>query len=63
MTGKCKKHRRKGTYRWRICSHGPWEWVCDQCDLELNKLALKWRFPKTWRKRYERYRKKIESRT
>lgn len=61
MTGRCIKHRRKGTYQWRICAHGPWEWVCDQCDLELNKLALKWRFPKTWRRRYERYRQKMEA--
>lgn len=54
----CKKHRRPGLYKWRICSHGPWEPVCDICDLELNKIALKWRFPKTWKRRFEAYKRR-----
>lgn len=54
---KCIKHRRKAIYKWRICSVGPWEGVCPECDLELNKIALKWRFPKTWKRRFDAYRK------
>lgn len=56
---KCIKHRREAIYKWRICSIDRWEGVCKECDLELNKIALKWRYPKTWRKRYEAYKRKV----
>jgi hypothetical protein len=58
---RCAKHRRKAIYEWRICSaHGDaqWEGVCAECDLELNRIALQWRFPKTWKKRFEAYKQR-----
>jgi hypothetical protein len=58
---RCRKHRLPKLYDWRICSHGPWEPVCEKCDLELNKIALKWRFPKSWKRRYEAYKRKQQS--
>ncbi len=61
MTSKCVRHRRKAIAKWHICSVDKWEPVCVQCDLELNKIALKWRYPKTWRKRFEDYRRKVEA--
>ena len=55
---KCFKHpRRKSKYKWRVCADGPWRGVCAECDLELNKLGLKWAYPKTWRKLYNVYLK------
>lgn len=56
---KCVKHRRKAFAKWQICSVGKWEPVCVQCDLELNMIALRWRYPKTWLRRYKAYEKKV----
>jgi hypothetical protein len=61
MSDKCFKHRRKAIARWHICSIGKWEPVCQQCDFELNKIALQWRYPKTWMRRYNAYREKVHS--
>lgn len=57
----CKKHRRPVKWFWKVCAIGKDEAVCDVCDLELNKIALKWRYPKTWRRRYEAYKRACEA--
>ena len=57
---KCVKHKRRAAYVWRICSLSKDEGVCHECDLELNKLALKWRYPKSWKPKFEKYRKMLE---
>lgn len=59
MTERCIKHRRKAIAKWHICSVEKWEPVCKQCDLELNKAALIWRYPKTWRRRFEAYKARV----
>lgn len=61
MTARCIKHRRAAIAEWHICSTEKWEPVCRQCDLDLNKMALRWRYPKTWRKRYAAYEQKVKS--
>jgi len=58
---RCVKHRRKAIAKWHICSVEKWEPVCKQCDLELNMVALRWRFPKTWQRRYEAYKRKVSA--
>ncbi len=61
MTDKCFKHpRRKAVCIWRICSDTGDKGLCLECDLELNKMGLKWAFPKNWRAKYEAYRKELE---
>jgi hypothetical protein len=30
---------------WRICSDGPFRPVCKSCDVELNRIALRWAYP------------------
>lgn len=54
---RCWKCRRKSSelLGWRICSDGPLRWICAACDLSLNKLALRWAYPKTWRRRLAKY--------
>ena len=58
---KCVKHKRKAIYKWQICSIGKWEGVCPECDLELNKIALQWRYPKSWKKRFEDYKRRASA--
>lgn len=60
--GRCFKCGGKPPYgEWRICSDGPWRKVCRECDLELNKMALRWAFPRDWRALWKAYRKKALS--
>ena len=59
---KCFRHpRRKAAFKWRVCSDGPWRGVCRDCDLDLNKMGLKWAFPKMWKKLYAAYEKEMRS--
>ena len=58
MKGKCFKCGQPTSYEWRVCSDGPWRKVCAKCDLDLNKIALKWAFPETWRKKFDAYKRR-----
>lgn len=54
---KCFKCRGEGKWQWRICSDGPWRWICDKCDDELNYLAARWAYgPDKAIKMLEKYR-------
>ena len=62
MRKNCFKHtRRKAKFQWRICSDGKWHGVCQECDLDLNKMALKWAFPENWKEKFETYKAKVMS--
>lgn len=52
---KCFKCGGAGHWQWRVCSDGPWRWVCKACDLELNRIALQWAFPRAWKKKLDAY--------
>lgn len=41
--------------RWHFCSHGKAEPVCIDCDVELNRIALQFRFPRSWEKKLKAY--------
>lgn len=59
---RCVRHpRRKAVCVWAICSDGTDRGICGECDLDLNKMALKWAFPKTWRAKYAAYEKAMRS--
>jgi hypothetical protein len=60
MSERCFKHpRRKAVDQWKICSDGEWRGICHQCDLELNKLGLRWAFPDTWREKFKAYVERV----
>ena len=62
MSNKCFRHpRRKGVHQWKICSDGRWHYICTECDLELNKIGLQWAYPRTWKPKFEAYRKRVEA--
>ena len=57
---RCIKHpRRKAVATWIICSDGTTRGVCRECDLYLNKIGIKWAFPKTWRPMFQAYKEKV----
>lgn len=43
----CIKCGSPAYWYWRVCSDGPLEPICAECDLELNRLALVWRYGDT----------------
>ena len=45
-------------YIWRVCADGPDRKICDDCDAELNRMALQWAYPKTWKRQLEAYKKR-----
>lgn len=42
-------------HEWRVCSDGPYRPVCDACDRDLNELALRWAYPRSWKKKLSAY--------
>ncbi len=58
---RCFKCRQKAHAEWRICSDGPWRHVCKDCDVELNKIALKWAYPETWKPKLEAYKRRASA--
>lgn len=59
---KCVRHpRRKAVSVWSICSDGTKRGVCAQCDLDLNKMGLKWAFPKHWKQMFAAYKKEAST--
>ena len=59
MSDRCFKHpRRKAIDQWKFCSDPADEWkgVCTECDLELNKMALRFAYPRRWRKLLKAYK-------
>ena len=47
--------------RWRFCAHGPYEPVCLEHDIELNRIALQFRFPRSWEEKLATYERKVRA--
>lgn len=57
---KCARCGRPARFQWNICSNdGRYLGICEDCDLAVNKLLLRWfRFP-NWKELFDRYRKAV----
>ena len=56
---KCFKCGAPGKFQWRICSDGPWRWVCRECDIALNYIAARWAYgPDKAIKMVEKYKQR-----
>lgn len=42
---KCTRCSEPATQQWRICADGLWRPICRDCDLILNRIALRFMFP------------------
>jgi hypothetical protein len=48
-------------FQWQICSDkNQYRPICDECDIALNELVLKFMGFANWRDLIDRYRKKME---
>lgn len=56
----CARCGRPSRYQWTICSNNNnFMGVCEDCDIAVNKLLLRWFRLPNWRDLYDRYRKKV----
>ena len=60
MKGKCFKCGQPAAHEWRVCSDGPWRKICRDCDLQLNKIALRWAFPDDYKALYQASENKVK---
>jgi hypothetical protein len=53
---KCHRCGKRARFQWNACADGNiWRPVCTACDVELNKLALRFLDPKNWIEKLQRY--------
>jgi len=58
---KCYRCGKKARSTWNICSDGnKIRWICDSCDIELNKLVLLFMRFRNWKSKINRYKKDKE---
>ena len=58
---KCFRCGNKATYQWQICSDGnQYRPICLKCDIELNKMVLKWMGFEDWESKFEKYKQEVK---
>jgi len=56
MKNKCFRCGSKGEFTWNICAdNNKDKWVCLRCDIELNKLVLRFMGFKNWKDKIKKY--------
>ncbi len=54
---KCFRCGNQATQQWQICSDGnQFRPICDQCDIDLNGVVLKFMGFKDWKQKLEKYK-------
>jgi hypothetical protein len=54
---KCIRCGKPAVHQWQICSDGnAYRPLCLDCDIELNKLVLKWVGFSDWKEKLEKYK-------
>jgi NAD-dependent SIR2 family protein deacetylase len=57
---KCFRCGKKAKYQWQICADGnQYRPICEECDIALNEMVLKFMGFPDWQEKMEAYRKKI----
>jgi len=53
---KCLRCGKPSSQQWQICSLGnKWAGICSECDIELNRMVLKFIGAKDWQKILKKY--------
>lgn len=59
---KCFRCGKPAKYQWQICSDGnQYRPICEECDIELNKMVLQFMGFPDWKEKLEAYRKRLEA--
>lgn len=54
---KCFRCGEKATQQWQICADNRvYRPMCDDCDIELNEMVLKWAGFKDWKEKIDKYK-------
>jgi transposase-like protein len=58
---KCYRCEKEADQSWNICSDGnKTRWVCNECDIKLNELVLKFMGFRNWKAKIKKYIKKLD---
>lgn len=58
---KCFRCGAQAKYQWQICSDGrQYRPICEQCDIELNEMVLRWMGFTDWEEKMEAYMAKCK---
>jgi hypothetical protein len=58
---KCFRCGDKATQQWQVCADNRiYRPMCDNCDIELNEIVLKWAGFKDWKEKMDKYRLRFE---
>ena len=54
---RCFRCGKQASQQWQICADGNiYRAICDECDIALNKLVLKWMGFKDWKRKIVAYK-------
>lgn len=57
---KCFRCGKKAKYQWQICADGnQYRPICEDCDIALNEMVLKFMGFPDWQEKMEAYRKRL----
>jgi len=57
---KCFRCKDSARFQWQICSdNNIYRPLCPKCDIELNKMVLKWTGIKNWKDKIVAYKKYV----
>jgi len=60
MKNKCFRCGKEGNQTWNICADGNKDkLICEECDIKLNELVLKFMGFRNWESKIKKYRDKF----
>jgi len=58
---KCFRCGNKAKYQWQICAdENIYRPICEECDIELNEIVLKWAGFPDWKDKIKQYKEKVK---
>lgn len=58
----CYRCQRPAVHQWQVCGdRNIYRPICLKCDIQLNKLVLRWMGDPNWKSKIERYEHESES--
>lgn len=57
---KCVRCGNRARFQWQICAYGnTYRPLCEECDIELNEMVLKWAGFSDWEIKIQRYKDRL----
>ena len=56
----CARCGQPSSQQWQVCADGGvWRAICRRCDIELNRMVLRWIGDPQWREKVARYTQEL----